>query len=335
MTLNICYITCRRNPRFEWFADSLMRQWEKACRVPLKLIVVDFHAASRDWKAGLTILAQSGADVVITPPHGNVWQGPYRLTTCNYFAASTARNTGLMHADDGYIVYVDDLSVLVPGWLEQVLEAARDGWVACGAYAKVSKLTVDNGVIKSFADVAVTDTTVASISNHVQSYYPVGFDNRWKHAPIDDYNPHPCAGNWLFGASCAMPVEAALKVNGFDTDCDGMGGEDQLFGLMLERAGYQLRYCKRMMTLESDEAHSEDTPFARTIKGPANGPDEQTNKSWVMLRMVLQGGRDKSPNYYGEGGLAAVRQRVLSGEPMPVIGVPDRDWYDGQLLATM
>lgn len=48
--------------------------------------------------------------------------------------------------------------------------------------------------------------------------------------------------------------------------------------------------------------------------------------------MVLKWGRHKAPNYYGEGGLRAVRNRVLNGEPFPIIQVPDADWFDGQLL---
>ena len=46
-------------------------------------------------------------------------------------------------SDDGWIVYVDDLSVLMPGWWEQVKLAMAGNYVACGAFRKVNKLVVE------------------------------------------------------------------------------------------------------------------------------------------------------------------------------------------------
>jgi hypothetical protein len=39
-------------------------------------------------------------------------------------------------------------------------------------------------------------------------------------------------------------------------------------------------------------------------------------------------------NYY-EGGIRKMREEVLSGKPFPIVQIPDRDWYDGQLLSEM
>jgi hypothetical protein len=330
--LTICYLTNRRNPRFHWFAASFSRQWEKAGRPQVKLVVVDFYAGMRgiDYSRQLPDIT-----CIQTPPHPNPWQGSHRLTTRDYFAASVARNTGLLHADDGYIVYVDDLSVLLPGWLDSVLHAATNGYVACGAYAKVPRLEVEEGYLRSFASHTILDPSVASVATLAQNLHPVGFDNRWKHTPQDSFEPHPCDGNWLYGASCAIPVEALLTIGGWDHRLDAQGGEDYTCGLMLQRHGYLLRYCKQMMTLESEEAHAEDPPFLRVIKGAPNGPDERKNASWVHLNMILNDPRPTVPDIYGEGGIREWRKRVLAGGPLPVIQNPQHHWPDGQPLREM
>lgn len=349
--ITICYTTNRRKPRIGWFFDSLYQQWDGT---PIKIVVVDFYAEKtrRQPRAEYDFL-QRGVEVDFVPPMPNVWQGPHRLTTQDYFAASVSRNTGLCYADDGYIVYVDDLSVLLPGWFQQVKQAAQEGWIACGAYAKVPKLQVEDGLLKSFSGVGpfTTDPFPGRGAPHLGelplvypnhdvvkaalNLHPSGFDNRWKHTPYGSFEPHPCSGNWLYGASCAIPVEGLLKIGGWDWRANAMGSEDYLCGLMLEKHGYSLKYCKRMMTLESDEAHGEEPPFKRIIKGAAHGPEEKNNASWRLLNMVMNDPKPVVPDNFGDGGIRALRQRILAGEPFPIFQTPEHDWYDGQPLKEM
>src|SRR5262249_11014949 len=86
------------------------------------------------------------------PPKPTVWQGRYRLTETNFFAAPNARNPGLCLARDGWIAYADDLAVLRPGWLGRVREAMREGYVALGAYRKIPGLVVEGGSVVRPAD---------------------------------------------------------------------------------------------------------------------------------------------------------------------------------------
>lgn len=131
--------------------------------------------------------------------------------------------------------------------------------------------------------------------------------------------------------SVSLSVPMVSVVPTWDTDNDSQGGEDYICGLMLEKNGYELYYCPRMKTLESEECHHIEPPFKRIIK-PGRTPDEP-DASHRILRMVVNGNRTKAPNYcnYRE-----VRQQVLfDNQPFPIVQVPDRDWRDGQLLSTM
>lgn len=303
MNLTIAYSTCRREPHFDWFFESLARQCDLAS---VRVVVVDYFAEEAGRRELLSALCPG---VIHVSPKPSVWQGLYRLTSRDYFAPSNARNTALCHASDGWIAYADDLSVLMPGWMACVQEAMRLGHVRLGAYRKVCRLVVRDGLVVSF-------------ENH-----HAGWDTRWHSGSASA--PVTASGSWMFGCSLVAPVEAFLAVNGWDEDCDPMGGEDYAAGMMMERHGWQFAYDRRMLTFESEEDHHKETPFLRIDKGAS--PNDASHR---MLAMLL-GGRDVAPNYFGAGGIRAVRGRVLAGEAFPSPPLPEHDWRDGQPLREM
>ena len=297
MNLSICYVTSRLNPRWHWFRDSLHRE-TGGDYSDITLIVVDRHAPR---------FLSSYCPMKHVAPKPNVWMGQHRLTSKDYFAASNTRNTAICLAPDGWIVFVDDLSVLLPGWLAAVREAMAGSYVAAGAYKKVLDLVVNDGLVVSCTETAR------------------GTDSRWHYGDT----PIPIPGSQLFGASLACPVEWLLEINGFDEDCDSVGGEDYALGMMLQAHGRPIRYCRRMLTYEDDLAHGEEPPMIRIDKGKS-----PNDKSHAMLHMI-QGGRRTAPNYFGDGGIREVRRRVLAGEPFPVTRCPTCDWYDAMPLSEM
>ena len=328
--LTLAYITTRTNPRIEWFFESLLRQWNGIAD-KISIVVVDYHHARRDQEfldRAEPFIAR-GVRVIHVPPKPTVWQGPHRLTTQDYFAASNARNTALCLAPDGYIAYVDDLSVLLPGWLTAVLWGKASNSIVCGSYAKVLNLVVENGAVKSFKGSSgeLGDLSYEDVIR--MSAFPAGIDTRFKHAPNERHRVK--SDDWVFGCSLGLPVETLLSLNGWDEDCDSMGSEDSILGVMLHKAGHPVYYCKTMMTLESEEAHYEDKPLKRIIKGPP-GP---TDASWRILNMARSGGRKTAPNYFGPMGIRGLRQRVLAGEPFPFAAIPEHHWPDGQPLNSM
>lgn len=298
--LTIAYSTNRREPRWKWFLDSLRRE-TGGNYDGIKVVVVDFFQEDRPHSLP--------SYVTHVTPKPTVWQGKHRLTSKDYFAASNARNTALCLAPDGYIAHVDDLSVLMPGWLGAVREAIKGNYVVLGAYKKVLGLQVDDNGMAAWKE------------------FQSGIDSRWNAG--SKYRAVKASGRWLFGCSVAGPVEAFLSINGWDEDADSMGGEDYLCGIMLERAGWQIMYDRRMLTLESEEDHHVERPFVRIIK------HQPCDASVKLLNHVLHQGRDKAPNYFGLEGIRPLRNRVLAGEPFPITTIPEHHWPDGQPLREM
>ncbi len=309
MHLTVAYGTFRKQPMWNWFTDSFHRECG-GDYTGIKIVVVDFLADEPGRRDAFAKLAH--CDITHIAPMPCVYQGPHRLTKEQYFAASNSRNSAVCHAPDGFIVWIDDLSVIMPGWLNCVREAMKKGYVVCGTYKKVLSLVVENGSAVYYRE------------------YAAGIDSRTRLGSND--GPVTLPGGAVYGCSLGMPIEAILDVNGFDTDCDclGLGSEDSICGLMLEQRGWKIMFDSRMQTIESEERHHWQKPMKRVIEKKEG---DAQDASWAILNPVVAGIRPRAPNYYGEEGLAGLRQRVLRGEPFPIAKIPDRNWYSGKLLS--
>jgi hypothetical protein len=323
MELTISYLTSRRDSKLQWFLDSLKRECDGDCS-SINLVIVDFYSnfknADETWIGKDKTQWKSFAHV---GPKPCVWQGPHKLTKDEWFAASNARNTSLCLAPDGFLAYCDDLSILMPGWLNSVREAMAGNYITLGTYEKRKKMVVENGEL---------------ISSE-----PFGSDSRMIH--IKDNKPVHVDGGWLFGCSIAGPVEAFLSVNGWPEDlCDGLGSEDSCMGVALYNAGHKIMFDPRMKTIESEEDHhytagtdstwDETNPenkvrisqaFTRSDYGIS-----PNDKSHAALNIAK--GSKWFPNSFGEGGIRALRQRILAGEAFPIPKAPEHEWFTGKRL---
>lgn len=316
--LTIAYLTSRKQPMIEWFFDSLHRETEGNYD-GIKIVVVDFWANDRgtDFASKATHFVPG---LVHVTPKPSVWQGKHRLTKADYFAAANARNTALCHAPDGWIAFVDDLSVLMPGWLASVREAMAGNYIVCGAYRKVNKLAVSNGFVLGFED------------------NPSGHDGRWwkgSNTTAVDCSQWP---EWSYGASLCAPVESFLTIGGWPEICDSNGGEDSCTGFMLAnnrwRPATGFFYDRRMLTYESEELHAQLPRFLR--EDPCKGdPDAKPrdDMSHAMLRVLKN--RTAHPGFFGDEGIRGLRQRILSGEPFPIVGIPEHRWFDHAKLSDL
>lgn len=295
--LNIAYITVRKDPKIEWFIDSLNRQALEAGLKELFVTVISPHLAA--------VVGPPGPlEIKCYAPKPSVWQGPTRLTKEDWFAASNSRNTALIVARDGYLAYVDDLSVLMPGWLRAVLEHRKENRFAFGAYMKSNKVVVENGLVKSH-----------------ELYRR---DNRLPQVTAD---VTPCSGRWLYGCSLCGPVEWFLEVGGWPEFCDGLGFEDCIMGHALENRGYPLVYDRRMMTIESEEDHHREPAYKRSDYGVS-----PNDKSHAALGIGMQSRYFE--NYYA-GGIRKMREEHFAGLPFPDVKNPRHCWFTGKPLADL
>lgn len=236
--LTIGYISCRKENLFKWFADSLNNQRSGEA---LQIVVVDYwlDKEREDYYKSLF----TGIQVDCVKPLPTYIQGDYMITSTPYFSASAARNAVYVHAIHGHVAFVDDLSVLAPTWLREVIASLNDNNViTLGAYQKHKNMVVENGTI---------------VSSDLEAQ-----DSRFQFAP--DGGKITGFASWFYGCSFVHSLELALKVNGFDHIADISGYEDCIQGIRLEKAGATFVYNTNMLTIESYEHHfTEGNVFKR------------------------------------------------------------------------
>lgn len=302
MHLTIVYVTTRKENQFHWFADSLVSQLKEGDDISVVVVDSNLKNVNRSdvfWNV-------EKIPLVTTPPKPSVWQGEHRLTKENWFAASNARNTGLCFAPDGWIAYVDDLSVLGPHWLQSVREAMAGNYIVLGTYEKHNKMIVENGKLISSEPYSM-DSRIHNISGEISS----------------------CGGDVLYGCSLAGPVQAFLDVNGWpEALCDGLGSEDYCMGIAIGNTHkYSFRFDKRMKTIESEELHYVGEKFKKSDFGIS-----PNDKSHAALNTAKQS--KWFPQYLGDnfGTISDLRQHILNGGEFPIRKHPEHEWFLGTQL---
>jgi hypothetical protein len=338
--ITIGYITSRIDPRFAWFAASLARELRAVSELAIEdvqVIVVD----ARLWRdetarrAELSAAVSSRFPFDHVSPKPSVWQGPHRLTAQDWFCAATARNTILALARAQHVAFVDDLSVLVSGWLKAHLHAAANRYVLAGCTNKRSNVVVD-------------------FDGGYRCDPFAGDDSRFGlfRGP-DDYAP--CAGSQLYGGTFSVPLESALAVNGVDEIHDGIaGGEDYDFGIRLERLGSTIRICRTCVTVEDGPAHqSENVRLANLqqwikcvdmwwdLSHPEARDYQRAETGWANVRGVRASDaigdrlRRETTRVWSVGNnfnLRELREKMLRGESFPIPTEPTQRWVDGLSL---
>ncbi len=302
-SLTIAFVTSRKEPKFQWFLDSLHLQtggdYEN-----IKIMRVDSNLDT-SYLVCSRVVGGDFVDSDAFPPKPTIWQGKHRITKEDWWAKSNAMNTAIILCQTDFIAFVDDRSVLSPKWLECVFDAMRENYAVVGSYEKRANLKVDNGVISDMGE-------------------DLGQDTR------PQYGEPVSTRDW-YGGSCALPLEWCLQVNGFSEDlCDGLGSEDSMFGVTLRNSNFPMKFDSRMRIIE-DRTPSE---IGGALKRADKGVDLGTNaKSWAIVKAFHQ--KTTSQNSFD---IRQHRNRVhVNGEDLWSIGpyASHTDWYDGWSIAEM
>ena len=237
MRATIVYQTSRRDPRLDWIIDDLHLQSHRDDQI--ELIVVDAlgrPAAEIGYRPIPAVVR-----LIEATPKPNLWQGPQRVTSRDWWAVSNARNTGAVLCGTDYLVFLDDRCHLGDGWLATVRQGEREREsVVAGSYSK-------------FED------GKASVDHRLRAF---------------PHGRHNCGGGWLYGCNFALPLAWYLDVNGHEEGCDGLSGEDYIMGLMLANQGRRIDFRPELFSRQ-DRPASATHGFARRDKGVS--PDDKSH----------------------------------------------------------
>lgn len=323
--ITVVYITCRKNNPFHWFWDGFLNQKKSFPDIPMQFILVDYWADERK----IDLSNDQGIETLHITPLPSVWQGKHQVTKDTYYSAANARNTGFVYAIHSTVAFCDDVSILGEEWLTAVVDAAKGGYVALGAYRKVYNAEVVNGVL---------------IKSELKSN---SYDSRW-HLTNDKVKVD---GGLFYGCSFCIPLELGLKVNGFDCLTDGIGYEDQIFGRRVEKAGGVFYYDKRMLTHESNDHISNDFIVKREDKVVGKERYLQVLKNFGLNRSIYNGKENKDASHliveiatqkpkvaaWNFFNLRELRNKRERGEEITLSDMkyPEKYWVDDRVISEM
>lgn len=291
-SLTIALTTFRQEPKVEWFIESLRRQITSNQDWPT-IIIVDGYIPN----IGRSIKVMPPNDVIHCQPKPSIWQGKHRITKQDWWAKSNALNTAICLCRTEWIAFVDDRCVLGNKWIEAVKRAMDGNYAVCGAYEKRINMSVNNGKIVHAGTVIGKDPRLGRKSYHLTASY-----------------------DW-FGCTNALPLEWALKVNGYPEDyCDGMRYEDTTFGRLLANNKFPIHYDQEMMVIE------DRTPglIGPDIRGEDWGksPMDASHK----LVELFDAAKDSKNSF----NLRAMRDSVQAGNPFPLPTAAHTHWFTGK-----
>lgn len=300
--LSIIYCTCRREPKFEWFVEYLVKEYNG--NVTDEIIFVDVYLFfDENRRVHLNKIVNNRFKYIHLEPKPSMWYGPHKKTKCHFFDAASTRNSALIACSGEHVVFIDDLSVPMPGWISYHKKAAEDNVVLVGLYDKVYDIKIENNIVIGFK---LQDSII---------------DGRVKYTDNDYIN---VGGGWCFTGNLSVPFHLIEKVNGFDELYARHGIEDCDFGVRLEHAGAKIFLEKKCKLFEDQYLHwNGANEYTKTIGGyNLHRGYKSTNEKHIKFA------NEKWPEkiFFENGIMDTIRRKAIA----PKIGIDlkeERNFY--------
>jgi hypothetical protein len=299
MKLTVCFMTGRKDPRLDWVVEDLIIQSQPDDQI--ELVVIDFYNRLASDLAPIGLLNHPlFTNIVVAPPMPNIWQGQYRVTSADFWATATARNTALVMASTDFVAFLDDRCHLGPKWLDTVrrYELERDA-VLLGSYDKY-----EDGNITS--------------KDHRRELFPDGKKN--------------CLPGWLYGCTFACPLDWLLEVNGFEAGADSLTGEDYLCGMVLGNVDRRLDFMPDMFVKQDRTSGNVSCKGIFVCRDKGVSPND---KSHAALERF---GKRTRTEFTPDLRKLRIERDAAHSNMLPwSFPVPDptreyRDWFDDELI---
>lgn len=292
-SLTIGIITSRPEPKIEWIMESLGRQRGDA-RVPVIMVVDSF--APRDLGVRVDLHVQ---------PKPSLWNGKHRVTSQDWWAASSYRNTILCHAQTEWVMFLDDRCMVDVGMTQALEDAMAGNYAVFGAYQKRHFMECEGGIITAEGVITGHDHRIESWRRYILGNVPVAM---------------PSPPSWAYGCCLALPLEWALEIGGFEEACDGMSAEDTVFGAMLANNGREMRFDPGMKVIQDRTPGQIGIPMRREDKGQS--PLDKSHRAVELFH--------SAKNTSNRHLLLQSRQAVMAGKEWPLTFGSREDWWDGE-----
>lgn len=151
------------------------------------------------------------------------------------FRLAKIRNKAVMAASGDYIIQVDGDIIMHPRFIEDHLRLARNGYFLRGGRVMLGK-TLTNSLCKGCIMPVFHFWTAGIISKRPNTLRSVWLSNFL----ASRYRPK----NYVLGCNMSFYKSDFLRVNGYDENIEGWGGEDSDFFRRLKLSGVQNRRLK-------------------------------------------------------------------------------------------
>lgn len=304
MKLTLVFMTGRRDPHLEWVLDVLARDLVDGDVIDLIVIdALDRTLVELLGAAVIPAFPRGHVSITVVPPKPNIWQGKHRITSRDWWATANARNTAIVMAGYDYLAFIDDRAMPGPFWISTLRRGERERTsVLVGAYEK--------------RETRGQHTIVAR--DHRLEKKPQGMAN--------------CGGGWLYGCTFALPLAWALECNGLEEGCDGLTGEDYIFGLMLANNGHRIDFAPSLFVSQDRTAGNETCKGTYACRDKGVSPDDKSHAALARF------GRRKRTEFTPDLGEMRRARQTAAGVvtwPIPNPAIDYRDWYDQELIRNM